>query len=412
MKRYVIFIALLCFFGSLRAQIAKVYGNLGVENVNISVINTQQGTVTDACGNYRLLLPDNNKRINLLFSCIGYQDRVVGLIPKLLEQDSINISFRMRKKEYALKEVNVVAERPRFEGDRNIIVDFEIYDGTVCMLQGNANKYRLLLADENIMVFDTIFIPKGIKPEQLLKDCMGNCQLATSDSVYQINLKDKLLPFFATERNRYFAVMGGCLFLTGQHLYMQASTMGGLSTLFYRIDVETKQRQPMFFSDGSDNIADYQDEWEFQARIPIELAHPVPAEDWDRFVQLFWFNHNSSHLALAENTLVYFDHDNGKIHQFDLNLNEIRSCTIDYPQKSAWKPRILQDLAKNKFYTFIGYWLYEIDINTGQTIPKTRLDVDIFSKVSLWNGQLYILKRQQMSTGKVRSYVERVDINI
>ena len=402
-------LALIMAFRGLAQTRTVVYGHLGVENVNISVLGLPQGTVTDAQGNYTLMLAEKGRRINLKYSCIGYQDTVVGLTPRMLEKDSVNISFIMRKQEYALKEVSILAERPHFEGDRNIIVDFEVYDGTICMLQGNANKYRLLLADENLMVFDTIPIPKGIKPEQLLKDCMGNCQLAASDSVYQINLRDKTLPFFATERSRYFAVMEDCLFLTCQHLYMGASAMGGYSTLFYRIDVETKQKQPLFVSDGSDNLTDYQDEWDFQARNPVELAHPVPGGAWDRFVQLFWFNHNSSHLALAENTLVYFDHDNNKIHQFDLDLNELNTCTTEYPMKSDWKPRIFQDGSNNKFYTVIGYWFNEIDIKTGKTIPKIRIDVDLFSKVSLWHSHLYILKRQQMSTGKVRSYVERVD---
>ena len=411
MKRslLLLLLALTTAFRGLAQTRTVVYGHLGVENVNISVIGIPQGTVTDAQGNYTLMLAEKGRRVNLKYSCIGYQDTVVGLTPKMLEKDSVNISFKMRKQEYALKEVSILADRPRIKGDRNIIVDFEIYDGTVCMLQGNANKYRLLLADENLMVFDTISIPKGIRPEQLLKDCLGNCQLAAPDSVYQINLKDKTQPFFATERKRYFAVMGDCLFLTGQHLYMGTSTMGGCSTLFYRIDVETKQKQPLFVSDGSDNMADYQDEWDFQARNPVELAHAVPGGDWDRFIQLFWFHHNSSHLALAENTLVYFDHDNSKIHQYDLDLNELNACTTEYPLKSDWKPRIFQDESNNRFYTVVGYWLYEIDIKTGKTTPKIRIDVDIFSKVTLWHSHLFILKRQQMSTGKVQSYVERVD---
>lgn len=412
MKRFLLLLllALIMAFCGVAQTRTVVYGNLGVENVNISVIGIPLGTVTDPQGHYALTLTEKGRRVNLKYSCIGYQDTVVGLTPKMLEKDSVNISFKMRKQEYALKEVSILADRPRFKGDQNIIVDFEIYDGTVCMLQGNANKYRLLLADENLMVFDTISIPKGIRPEQLLKDCLGNCQLAAPDSVYQINLKDKTQPFFATERKRYFAVMGDCLFLTGQHLYMGTSTMGGCSTLFYRIDVETKQKQPLFVSDGSDNMADYQDEWDFQARNPVELAHAVPGGDWDRFIQLFWFHHNSSHLALAENTLVYFDHDNSKIHQYDLDLNELNACTTEYPMKSDWKPRIFQDESNNRFYTVVGYWLYEIDIKTGKTTPKIRIDVDIFSKVTLWHSHLFILKRQQMSTGKVQSYIERIDI--
>lgn len=44
MKKHFIFIALLCILGNLHAQTTKVFGNLGVENVNISVINTQYGT--------------------------------------------------------------------------------------------------------------------------------------------------------------------------------------------------------------------------------------------------------------------------------------------------------------------------------------------------------------------------------
>ncbi len=411
MKRYLIIVFLLCFIGSLCAQTKTiVYGNLGVENVNISVIGTQQGTVTDAMGNYTLMLTAKGRRVNLNYSCIGYQDTVVGITPKQLERDSINISFKMRNKDYTLKEVNVLAERPHFEGDRNIIIDFEVYDGTVCMLQGNANKYRLLLADENLFVFDTILIPKGIRPEQLLKDCMGNCQLAAPDSVYQINLNDKTMPFFATARDRYYAVMENTLFLTDKHLYLKAEGIDGFSTLFYRIDVETKQKQPLFVSDGSDNVTDIKDEWDFQARNPVEGGHAVPGGAWDRFIRLFWFNHNSSHLALVGNTLVYFDHDNSKIRQYDLDLNEIHTCLTEYPLKSDWKPRIFQDHSNNKFYTVIGYWFNEIDIQTGKTIPKIKIDVDLYGKVSLWHSHLYILKRQQTSTGKVRSYVERVDL--
>lgn len=384
-----------------------VYGNLGVENVNISVLNTQQGAVTDAKGQYTLILTEKKHRINLHYSCIGYQDTVVGITPKQLERDSINISFRMRKQEYALNEVSILAERPHFEGDRNIIMDFEIYDGIICMLQGNGSKYRLLLADVDIKVFDTILIPKRIKPVRLLKDCIGNCQLMGADSVYQIDLKDKTSPYLATERNHYNAVMGDCLFLTDHHLYLRKSIMGGFSSMFYRIDVATKQKQPLFCSDGSDEFMDYLGEMKFAAANMPE--HGPSLEDWERFVRIVWFRDSSAHLALAGRKLVYFDNDNGTIRQYDQNLKELKSCAIDYPQKSNWKPQILQDPAKNKFYTFIGYWLNEIDNNTGETTPKVKVDVDIYSKVALWNRHLYILRRQHTSTGKLRSYIERVD---
>ena len=385
-----------------------VYGNLGVENVNISVLNTQYGTVSNAQGQYALVLSDNNKRINLHYSCIGYQDTVVGITPKQLEKDSLNISFRMRKQAYALKEVSILADRPHFEGDRNIIMDFEVYDGIVCMLQGNGNKHRLLLADVDLKVFDTLPLSKHLKPTRLLKDCMGNCQLMGSDSVYQIDLQNKTKPYLATERNHYNAVMGDCLFLTDHHLYLRSTVMDGFSTMFYRIDVATKQKQPLFVDDGSDEFKEFIDEMKFDAANRPE--HGPSHEDWERFTRLAWFRDSSAHLALMRKKLVYFDHENNQIRQYDQNLNELKSCPIDYSQKSDWKPQILQDPAKNKFYTFIGHWLHEIDINTGETLPKAKLNVDIYSKVALWNRHLYILRRQHTSAGKLRSYVERVDV--
>ena len=59
-----------------------------------------------------------------------------------------------------------------------------------------------------------------------------------SDSVYQINLEDKNTPFLATERDRYSAVMGDCLFLTDQHLYLrrQHTSSGKLRSYVERVD--------------------------------------------------------------------------------------------------------------------------------------------------------------------------------
>ena len=411
MKKCCVFLLCYLFCAGLSAQTTTVvYGNLGVENVNISVLNTQHGTVTDAQGDYTLRLAEKNHRVNLLYSCIGYQDTVVGLNPRQLERDSIHISFRMQKQEYALKEVNILGDRPHFEGDQNIIMDFEVYDGIICILQGNGSRYRLLLADEDITVFDTIPVPPNIKPSGLLKDCLGNCQLMASDSVYQIDLKDKTTPFFATERHRYNAIMGDCLFLVDKYLYLKATTMTGFSTMFYRIDAETKEKQPLFVNDGSDAYLDYINEIKYHLKNPLEAGRTIKLEDWERYVRLFWYRDSSAHLALADDKLVFFDNDHGIIHQYDLELNELGVCPIDYPQLSDWKPRIFQDESSNRFYTMLGHWLNEIDINTGAVTPKTKIDVDLLNKVSLWNKHLYVLKRQHTSSGRVRSYIERIEV--
>ena len=99
MKKNFILALLLLFLASvLFAQTqTTVYGNLGVENVNISIVNTPYGTSTNAKGCYELPLYDRTETVNLYYSCIGYQDTLVSLTPRQLQRDSINISLRMRK---------------------------------------------------------------------------------------------------------------------------------------------------------------------------------------------------------------------------------------------------------------------------------------------------------------------------
>ena len=114
MKRTLTLAVLLSIFGipTLFAQTkTTVFGNLGVENVNISIVNTPYGTSTDAKGHYELPLFDRSETVNLYYSCIGYQDTVVSLTPRQLQRDSINISFRMHKMSYDLQEVGVSASK-------------------------------------------------------------------------------------------------------------------------------------------------------------------------------------------------------------------------------------------------------------------------------------------------------------
>ena len=59
-------IVLLWFGSVLFAQTqTTVYGNLGVENVNISIVNTPYGTSTDAKGHYDLPLYDRSETVNV-----------------------------------------------------------------------------------------------------------------------------------------------------------------------------------------------------------------------------------------------------------------------------------------------------------------------------------------------------------
>lgn len=390
--------------GTIQAQ-TVVYGNLGIENVNISVIKSTYGTSTDTKGNYTLRLHNKNQQVDLRYSCIGYHDTIVSLTQQQLKCDSIPISFKMKKKGYILQEVGVSAKPFRLVEDRYFIMDFEMYDGTLCLLEASHNRkrFRLILADEYLDSLDTIPVPMGIKPQSLQRDCMGNCQLIAIDSVYEIDLSGQRHRFIPALRSYYFRVMSGCLFATEQHIYVKEKSMQGYLASFYRIDRTSKSVQPLFTSDMTENIDKYWDEMTSYMKSP----HGAPPGVWSRHIKKHWFRPCDAELALAKDTLVYFDHSLGTISRYGLDINKIDSCAISYPFMEGWKPLLYQDPVRDRFYTIIKDRLFEIDTKTGKVSAKTKLNVSLFNKILVYNGHVFVLRRLTDSSGKLRSYIER-----
>ncbi len=176
---------------SLFAQTkATVYGNLGEENVNISIVNTQYGTSTDAKGCYELPLYDRTETVNLYYSCIGYQDTLVSLTPRQLQRDSINISFTMRKMSYDLQEVGVTAYEGfyRTKTNRNI-ADMAFLDGNIYMLENRPKASSMVVLDTDGVElarkdFDQLF-------EKLHIDAFNDLILVGQDSCLQVYLDEK-----------------------------------------------------------------------------------------------------------------------------------------------------------------------------------------------------------------------------
>lgn len=351
-----------------------LHGNLGVSNVNISLVDNSHGTSTDAMGQYALALYDHTKEVCLYYSCIGYQDTIISLSTKELQHDSINISFKMKKQNYSLQEVTVT-DKQLLYGDNCYFMDFEVFDSTICILAAfpDKNLRCLIMADESLRRNDSIPIPAHIKPEKVLRDCLGNCQLVASDSVYEINLMDKTQKFIATEKSYYYKTMSDCLFATDGHIYFKKRTVQAFVTLFYRISRETKEFQPLFTIDASDGA----------------IVCP------------------GSSLLLGNDTLYLFEQNHGYIQRYDLDMNKIDSCAIQYPFMEDWTGVLYQDLAQNKFYTVVKDQLFEIDPKSGDITVKTNLVPSLYPKIVIHNGQLLLLKKTRYSSKNTRTYIER-----
>ncbi|MDO5316775.1 MAG: carboxypeptidase-like regulatory domain-containing protein [bacterium] len=204
-KNFILALLLLFLASSLFAQTkTTVFGNLGVENVNISIVNTQYGTSTDAKGHYELPLFDRSETVNLYYSCIGYQDTLVSLAPKQLQLDSINISFQMRIMSYDLQEVGVSAYSDFYRsGTNRNIADIAFLGGKIYLLENKPKTSSMVVLDtEGIEQahkdFDQLF-------EKLHIDAFNDLILVGQDSCLQVYLDEKqgVLPVSTFSRDDY-----------------------------------------------------------------------------------------------------------------------------------------------------------------------------------------------------------------
>ena len=117
-----------------------VRGNIGERNVNVTIINTEFGVSSDNKGNFIMILPKAENKVGLLFTCIGYQDTLVNVIPN---QDTIEINFKMQEMTYMLDAVGIGAEKiKRYSEPSYVMFDFEIYDNKVFVLQRKGNTLK------------------------------------------------------------------------------------------------------------------------------------------------------------------------------------------------------------------------------------------------------------------------------
>lgn len=372
----------------------KIHGNLGVQNVNIIVTETKQGTVSDAKGNYTLLLSNNNKRVNLLYSCIGYQDTVVSLTPKQLQKETINISFRMRPKNYSLEEVTVMENKPKIAYHEPLIslLAYEINEMGLYMVVYRKSSNALVHLTLDL---DTLSIlPVGRKFERLYKDVYGQLHLISYDSTYQIGhrqLADTYLDaelFYGMTHRDFYKIMGNNA-AANDSVFVIATYGDGAQELFYH-----------YFKKGDPNA--------------YLLRYTCDQEGLDLVENIRKFGLGTiippppiyDPLFAVGDSLVLFNFEADKIEFFDKNVQLVGETPIKFhrdvkwngkrPMKSTWNRMVLVDRARKKFYAaFLEesiLVLHKIDMKTGKTKEVTRLSGFQFVLLPrVHNGQLYFM---------------------
>ena len=395
-----------------------VKGNVAEKNVNISIINTNFGVSSDNKGDFIMMLPKTENKVGLLFSCIGYEDTLVSVIPN---RDTIEINFKMKQISYMLDAVGVSADKIKHYSDPGYVMyDFEIFDDKVFVLQRKGNtlkECRILVQDLWLDPIDTIYIPKHIEPTEIILDCTENCQLIGKDSIYQLVKKNDVYELmFPAEKVRYNKVMKDIIFFTDKYIYFNELQMNGYISNFYRISKEEKAKEMMFVCNDMESYRNIkkEEEWHraYLEQLPATFggAFPTP-EEWAVFVKVAWYHTKDNYLDIINNTLYYFDHFNGKILTYDEDMNLLNECEITYPtEEDFWQHKVYKDKALGKFYTIFGSTVNEIDVKTGKTSAVANANQWMTEKIIIHKGNLYAVTKKRNALNHWESYVERINL--
>lgn len=402
MKHQLYYLTLLltaCLMVSLGATAQNktvVYGSLGVDNVNISVSNSPMGTSTDALGRYSLTLHDRTKPVKLHYSCIGYNDTIVSLSPKQLQHDSINISFSMHFKYYALKEVTVQEKAPEiaYAGKSTSIVDYEINDMGVYII-GYRPKGCVLL--HMSFDFDTLsVVPIDKKFKKLYKDVYGQIHLISYDSAYQIGHRQyhgeymKMELFYGMKIKQFYLIFGDNVaatdkvFITGkyesmsQELYYYCRKKGDPKPNLWEHTCDSATLAMMENNDKNRPYNNY-------VRCPDAIYDPV----FNNKNKLYYFNFDQDRIMTYNNAAKRID-------SIPMTFHKRLTWKGEWEKLKTWKRIVMMDAPRNKFYTAFEeegiMTIKEINIKTGKTTDVVRLSYFYFvQNLKVHNGILYFL---------------------
>ena len=395
-----------------------IKGNVVEKNVNISIINTSFGVSSDDNGDFIMMLPKMENKVGLLFSCIGYEDTLVSVIPN---RDTINLIFKMKETFYMLDAVGVSADKIKHYSEPGYVMyDFEIFDDKIFVLQRKGNSVkecRILVQDLWLDPIDTISVPKHIEPTEIILDCTESCQLIGKDSVYQLVKKNDIYDLmFQTEKARYNKILKDIIFFTDKYIYFNKLKIDGYYSEFFRIGKESKEKEMMFVCDDTKSYRNIKEEkqWHinYLEQLPQFFGAFPSAEDWETFVKVAWFHTKDNHLDVVDDTLYYFDHFNSKILTYDEGMNLLNECEITYPTKEDfWQHKIYKDKALGKFYTIFGSAVNEIDVMTGKTSAVANANQWMTEKIIIHKGNLYAVTKKIDAFNHFESYIERIGIN-
>ncbi|MBX2950597.1 MAG: hypothetical protein KF704_15050 [Crocinitomicaceae bacterium] len=286
------------------------------------------------------------------------------------------------------------------------LLDFHVDEkGTFLLLKGQ-KKYFLSRLDAALEMESTVLL--SFKPERLHRDCLGDLQIISADSIYRVDEHaDGIGVYEPNPISFFYDYYANCLGETKNHLFYKFFSNSNQTVIFNAIDKQNHSPTIVYRAEDSIQVlvADdwrkqiQQDGYSFNAQMQ-EINTVQLSASRDKFQDLMFYTFVISRpdyipLFTRENEVCIFDHYNDLLVHFNSNaLDKPVTQPISYHKQQGWRKELLYDGATETFYTTfsVNGHLYVTELSKTDFSPVKSIRVHYNSfpnRLMIHGGFLY-----------------------
>ena len=385
-----------------------------IENVIISVEDSQAATYSDQEGNFKIKI--SGFPVKLTFSHLAYFTKQI-----LVNSQKATITVYLTRQPVTLQETEITAEKYKvFKNKKDAVLDFDFIGSNILVLvrKATGKKYQLALLNENLQIITRTNLENLNPPFSLFKDCFGNCHVVTSKAVYQVYFSgQKLYLIYPTPKDNFDKMLKNCLFETNKYLafrndhiptkpdvkyaswdiadYHSNQTVNPWVQFFYLIDKKNHTVKRIAYLNEMKKKMDSYNYAVWLYSLPENCRPVVKFGDILRLNEMTWAKPSFQALKLLNDTIYYFNHLKSRIDVYSDKLKPLDTIPINYHKNKNWKESIITDPLRHKAYTLFtagtDIFVKEINLKTGAIRPVFLIDKPFPEKIKINNGFIYFI---------------------
>lgn len=378
----------------------------------IIIKGSTTSAVTDDHGNFSISFSKPNKDVTLVITMLGYTTIEYDL--KTYQKDT----FYITPKEFQLKTVEIVSEKKAILNPKSqdVILDFDVLNDDIVLLIAGQDRNDLKLISTEGKQLSKM---KVNKHSELLKhDCIGNLQLLSNDSTWQIFYDfEKLNSLNPYSFQSYEKIMSNCVCSNDHNFYFQNMYYRNLRTNYFYFSEKEKgiKRDLISFGDTA-KIRSFELDYNLQYFLKVRREsnytmynEPVDSimRKMERYREVLpldpaynsWLGKIETEMVKKDSDLFIVNFTDSIIYHVNKN-NNVKPLTKLYV--AGYKDlihKVYTDADHNENY-IIQYRnnqliLIRFDLNSGKELSKTTIPNVPYlpRKIIIQSGKVYFIQK-------------------